>query len=221
MITTGSFENPEIVEIVQTTISFEPLEQNLPAEVEAFKNEFFLTPGTDPKKTYYTLEHLVEKYPQIPTLRNWRQVAFKEAVADDDELALLILEDYREFPNYLFTQAAYAQLCLKNGRWEEVPAIFKNKIILNDVYPERNIFHVTEFLVFYSLMGQYHCYAKNLEVAQSYLQIISEIDAEHPAVNLLLSTILRFLPEELCRRIFAMKNKNKRKAKPVQRKRRK
>jgi hypothetical protein len=212
------FKDQEKYRIVETTISFEPLDQNLPEEIESIKDQMFENLKSNPQEVYLTLEQLIKKYPSLPILRNWRQVAFNTIHDDEDKIASLILEDYTLFPDYLFTQGAYAQQCLDNNLWQKIPTIFKNKFNLNDLFPERDIFHITEHLLFYSIMGQYHCYNKNYDTAELHFKMISEFDIEHPTIDKLFFTMMKCFPGvfiNLFNEEFLKKGRTRKKTKAI------
>ncbi len=60
-------------------------------------------------------------------------------------------------PDYLFSKLNYAEICLKEGNYEKVPEILEGKYDLKSLYPERDLFHITEVVYFMGVVGT--CFA--------------------------------------------------------------
>lgn len=78
------------------------------------------------------LEAMIKEFPGIPKLRNHLALAYLSAGREDD-YARVIRETYERFPDYLFGIVNMGQLALKEGRVDDVPAIFHHTMLLHEL----------------------------------------------------------------------------------------
>ena len=71
-----------------------------------------------------------------------------------------------------------AEYFLKEGKLEEVEKIFDGKFNLKQLYPERDVFHVSEATAFMSLCGRYFLRKCDIKKANSYLDMLYEFQDE-------------------------------------------
>lgn len=145
--------------------------KKLPEDILQQYYESFWSLDEDPGTAVSILEKLLEKYPDIPEFKNNLAVAYGK-MGDNIKAKLLIDENYRMNPDYLFGKTAYAQLCLTRKRYDDVPKIFDNYQDLQLLYPDRELFHITEIMTFYSLWGLYYFRIGKLEQARVYYKLI-------------------------------------------------
>lgn len=165
--------------VSSATISYGPMESCFPSEVDAIANSLYKKLDSNPQELIMRLSKLMIKYPNIPILTNWLITAHKYAESDETIIDDLIKESYARFPEYLFAKIAYARLCYKNNEWQRIPKIFGNVWLLEDLYPEQEVFHITEATAFYHCMGLYHCYAGGYEAAENHIQMLRELIPEN------------------------------------------
>ncbi len=108
----------------------------------------------NPKKAVAKLEHLKKKYPDNPILLNFLYTAYNQ-IGDNDQTEKLALENYQKNPDYLFAKVNYAQFCLEKNDLAQIPIIFDNKFDLQELYPDRDVFHTTEAINFFAILGFY------------------------------------------------------------------
>jgi len=164
-------------------ITDEPLDnrdiKKLPAPVQARMDDLYELAQRDPRQAIPELERLVTTYPHIPTFFNHLSVAYL-AAGDQEHAAAIVREAYRRHPQYLFAKVNYANLCLQHGEIEKVPGIFDHACDLQQLYPHRTRFHVSEFTGFAWVMCRYFCAIGGQETAVLYYQMLKHVAPRHP-----------------------------------------
>ncbi|MDN3509087.1 MAG: hypothetical protein P0S93_03600, partial [Candidatus Neptunochlamydia sp.] len=130
------------------------LENSLSKEdLETFLKLYALA-TENPRKARKDLETFKEKHPTHPEVLNLLTYLYlscrKTRKADR-----LIEENYAKNPDYLFAKINFADLCLRRRKPQKIPDIFNKKLNLRELYPNKKIFHASEFRGFMVLMGFY------------------------------------------------------------------
>lgn len=208
--------NRDDVRIISMDITYDPLGNLYPKEVHKFGNTYQrrITKGKS-QELIKELDDLMIKYPDCCVLTNWKFVVYQRSGFDKELIDALILRNYEQFPHYLYAKFAYAHLCFERDEWEKVPAIFGDTWVLPDIYPDRDVFHVSEVANFYHTMGKYHIYAKDIEAVRPCINFLEQLDTENSSrlalhLNMLL---LAHCPEVLMDRMEKL-FKGKRNMKP-------
>ncbi len=97
----------------------------------------------------------------------------------------LIEENYAKNPDYLFAKINYGDLCLRRKKVQKIPEIFNKKSSLQELYPNKKIFHISEFRGFMVLMGFYHLALGKREAAECYHYLAERVDPKHPSTKIL------------------------------------
>ena len=164
-------------------ITDEPLDnrdiKRLPAQVQARIDELYALAQHDPTQAIPALERLVTTYPHIPTFLNHLSIAYL-AAGDQEHATACVQEAYRRHPQYLFAKVNYANLCLQQGEIGKVPGIFDHAGDLQQLYPHRTRFHVSEFTGFAWVMCRYFCAIGERETAALYYQMLKHVAPRHP-----------------------------------------
>jgi hypothetical protein len=66
---------------------------------------------------------------------------------------------------------------------DEVPAILGEKFALHHLYPNRRRFHISEFVAFTSMIGQFFELNGKTEAAKTYYEMLLKMAPEHPATR--------------------------------------
>ena len=106
---------------------------------------------------------LIEQYPNVPAFKNYL-TSFYNLKGKKDKAYSANHWLVKEHPDYLFGKLNLAAEYIETGRLEEVPKVLGQALDLKDLYPEREVFHITEFQSF-------------LNVSCSYLLEIGEAEA--------------------------------------------
>lgn len=146
---------------------------------EEERAELFDLLHDDPEAALPRLIAWVERYPDSRILRNWLAMAYSSTgdnVSAERETTLL----YEREPDYLFARVAMAQFCLHRGEIHRVAELFDHKLDLKLLYPQRNVFHLSEFLAFARVMVEYYLRKNEHCAAVRYHELMEEMDPEHP-----------------------------------------
>ena len=107
-------------------------------------------PKEDLDQAEQTLLALREKYPNVAMIENFLIAVYKNS-GKHDKCSATIKEHYKKYPNYLFAKAAYARDIMHDEKdWFE--QIFGQAVCLEDLYPDRDVFHISEVIAFFTLM---------------------------------------------------------------------
>ncbi len=203
------------VYLLEYEITEGPLEETrvgLTPEIEAQYEELHELTTTRPAEAVLRLEPLVDRYPQIPVLKNWLMVAYQQTGCEQESEAVGE-RLWREHPEYLFARINQAQVHLRRGELEKVPEVFGEELDLKLMYPHRNVFHISEVVALYNVLAEW-CYRKGQpETAMIYLDHLEEVAPDHPVTARL--ELLR-MPQILAE---AMKQLGSRRRRSVRRKR--
>src|SRR5262249_26974548 len=164
-------------------ITDEPLDnrdiKRLPSQVQARIDDLYALAQHDPMQAIPELERLIATYPQVPTFYNYLSIAYLQS-GDLEKTDACVREAYRRHPQYLFAKVNYANLCLQQGESEKVPGIFDHACDLQQLYPHRTRFHVSEFTGFAWVMCRYFCAIGEQETAVLYYQMLKQVSPKHP-----------------------------------------
>ena len=137
-----------------------------------------------PKKAKKEGDLFLKKYPTHPVVLNllsYIYISLKKV-----KKAKQLIECNYEFnPDNIFAKINYAHHCLDKKKFEKIPEIFEGKFNLQDLYPKRKTFHISEFRGFVLLMGYYFLSINNKAVAIHYHYLAKRLDKSHPSTLLL------------------------------------
>jgi hypothetical protein len=122
---------------------------------------------------------LIEKYPQVPHLKNYLSVAYKNTgnMEKAIEVNRWLL---KEHPDYLFGKLNLAFEYYNKQQYDKIPEIVGNLVEIQELYPGRDCFHLSEVTSFNKLAILYFCATGNLKAAESRYEILEEIAPGHP-----------------------------------------
>lgn len=157
----------------------EPVYERLPQPVkEQLDTLYHETVFQKPGEAIAVLQTLIERYPEVPQLYNYLYTAYQQ-LGDQDNSQRVLQETLARFPNYLFGRIAYAMDCLQRGEPEKVPEILDNKYELKLLYPERERFHISEVLGFYTVLAWYFHTQGERDRAETYYQLLRQLAPQH------------------------------------------
>ena len=120
------------------------------------------------------LNKLRVTYPNNPVILNYITSGY-QLLEWDEKVDELIAETYEKFPDYLFAQTAQANIYLRDGFAEKAFEVLKGANTLKQLYPHRNVFHITEFRTFEYFMVRYLCITENMKQAEVHLRYLEEL----------------------------------------------
>lgn len=131
------------------------------------------------KYTIKKVNKLCLKYPRVPVLKNILSTIYqqngntKQAFAVNQWLV-------REHPDYLFGKINLAAELLLKDEPEKIPEILGDAMEIGHLYPQRKEFHIEEVVGFYNIAVQYFLAIDDVESAEIRVEILEDIDDEHP-----------------------------------------
>jgi len=92
----------------------------------------------------------------------------------DDKLEKLIMITYERFPDYLFARIGLAGYYLNNDNPEKALEIIEG-YNLKQLYPDRDVFHITEFRALEYFFVRFYCMEGNIKQAKIHYQNLEKI----------------------------------------------
>lgn len=179
----GESELPANVQLLSYQITFEPLdraEDKLPGLVEALsdiREQLFEDTHENPQAAIPVLQRLLERFPNEPMLLNWLSAALGRA-GDIEGCNRVARQNFEANPNYLFARLNYAQIGLHEGGLEAVEEILDRKYDLKLLYPERDIFHVSEYRAFCGVMIPYWIRKGEFRAARLMFDTLEQLEPD-------------------------------------------
>lgn len=172
-------------ESLSYTITEEPIRDDyVPEEVQNEMENLFYKSQDEPELVIDRLEELIEKYPNMPLLYNFISVAYS-TIGNLDKAKHYVFLNYKNNPDYLFSKLNYAEICMKNGDYDQVPEIFDNKFDLKALYPERDVFHLTEVVSFMGIVGTYFAHIGATDQVELFYRCLNELVPNHKLTRML------------------------------------
>ncbi|TXD53251.1 MULTISPECIES: DUF1186 domain-containing protein [unclassified Polaribacter] len=135
-----------------------------------------------PKTKTNTLKKLLKytvQFPKVPVFKNYLTTyyIFNSNPEKARECNLWLV---KEHPNYLFGLLSLASTLIENENFDEVKNVLGKNLLLHELYPERTEFHLDEVMAYFSVSIQYLLAVGDIDEAEVRLEILEEIDNEHP-----------------------------------------
>ncbi|NOX61769.1 MAG: hypothetical protein GXP42_07470 [Chloroflexi bacterium] len=189
---------------VEYKVTFEPIfddaYRRLPKAVRDRLDELFELIQRKPQEAVPELLRLKRKYPNIPQIYNYLTSALS-SLGKIEEAEAVTRECLRRHPDYLFARINMAQFHLARGEYDKVPEIFDHTYELKLLYPERNLFHITEVVGFFGAVGMYFAKTGQRTVAEKYLEILQKLAPGSPLTQQLKRELHPGLIVRLARRL--------------------
>jgi len=106
----------------------------------------------------------------------------------------IVRETYKLFPGILIPTVGYANLLLEEGKPDAALAVFNGKTDLNELYPDRKVFHVNEAGEYYACMCRLYIALDDLDAADLYMNAIFKKDLTKRAAK----TLVMAAVSEMC-----------------------
>ncbi len=187
---------PQLIQIADCMVSLKPMPEFLAEKLNPkdLKEYIYLLEQAQfyPHRHFDEILQFQKRHPDLPEAANLLAFVYiqkKEIQKAED----LICENYEKFPHYLFAKINYADQLLRKKMVDKIPEIFPG-FNLKKLYPERKLFHYTEFRGFMVTLGFYHLALKNRKAAKSCLSNAKKVDPDHSSIKLLEKKLkMRFL----------------------------
>lgn len=165
-------------------LTYEITEEPMPTDpaVEAAiadqREELYDLALDNPTAAIPKLQKLLAQFPDSPLLLNWLSVAYLGA-NQREQYEQAVRLNYERNPNYLFARLNLAHIEMEAGRTERVPEIFDHQFDLKLLYPERDVFHLSEFINFCALMAEYYARTGDFDAADTMVGMLEQTAPDH------------------------------------------
>lgn len=181
---------PTVLELVQYEIVWDVIEEASDRclsdedaeQINAIGEE--VLGGRKSRKLLADIESMIERFPEIPKLYNYKSIVLMR-MKKWHEVNQCIRETVERFPDYLFAKTNYCQLLLEEGRVDEVDRILGGELRIDRHLGGRTRIHISEFRCWNCLMVRYGIAKGNLELAASHMDMLEEIEPDHPEVAMM------------------------------------
>lgn len=131
---------------------------------------------------------LIEKYPHIPAFKNYLS-SYYRLLGKPEKSYEVNHWTLKEHPDYLFGKLNLAVEYMEKQQPEKVLEILGESLGLQELYPERKVFFVQEYISFYTVSCRYLIQSDELEAAESRISMMEQVLNEHPIIEELRSLI--------------------------------
>ena len=121
------------------------------------------------------LEGWIQKYPDYPQFKNYLSVYY--SLTNRKEKAFTYNQEMEAMhPAYIYSRINRAEECLAKGEMANVPDILGSTFDLAALYPDRKIFHVTEFASYYKVVIRYWFTLNEVNKARPVVLMLEELE---------------------------------------------
>ena len=136
------------------------------------------------------LPRLIKQNPRVPVFKNLLATLHNER-GEKEQAFKANRWLVKEHPNYLFGRLNLAVEYLDTAP-EKIPSILGESMELKALYPNREEFHIEEFVAFNQIAALYFLATNDFPQAQIRLEMMQGIAPEHPKTNYLQERIQQF-----------------------------
>lgn len=171
---------PQIVRLCEYDITWEPIgsleehEPELDAAMGNRRQQLFEWTHDSPHRAIPLLESLFQDFPNSRTLMNWLTAAYQR-IGAEEKANRMILICHERHPSYLFARVNLAALHLERGEIRQAEAVMGMKWDLKLMYPQRKVFHISEFMAMGQIAVEYYSLTGNSQAAKLVFQAIEAI----------------------------------------------
>jgi len=189
-------------------ITDEPLKKSaIPEEIESEMENIFEQSKKSPGKIIERLKELIRKYPHVPQLYNYISVAYSN-LGDNEKLKYYVEKNYQNNPGYLFAKLNYAEICMMEGDFDKVPEILENKFDIKALYPERELFHISEVAGFMGVAGLYFAHIGNTQQAELFCKGLEQLSPRHGHIKKIKRYLFMKSVKKVFKKMFGKRRKN-------------
>ena len=180
--------------------------QRLPRSVKKRFEELHKMIYAKPKEAIPELIELKKKYPYVPVFYNHLTLALSK-IGRDREAEAVSRECLQRRPDYLFARINMAEFYLMRGEYEKIAELFDHTYDLGLLYPERDVFHISEAVGFFGIIGMYLAKTGQTQAAEIYLEMLQEMAPGEPLTKRLKRELHPGPLARLARRLAASQEK--------------
>ncbi|WP_274704551.1 DUF1186 domain-containing protein [Zunongwangia pacifica] len=125
------------------------------------------------------LPRLIKQYPRVPALKNFLATLHKER-GEMEQAFKANRWLVKEHPYYLFGRLNLAAEYLENDQLEKIPEVLGEMMELKSLYPNREEFHIEEFIAFNQISVLYFLAQDDIEQAEMRVDMMVKVAPDHP-----------------------------------------
>ena len=108
-----------------------------------------------------------------------------------DKAFEVLNQTVEKFPNYIYGKFEMASYYLRRGEYHlALEALSKCKS-LKELYPQRKLFHISEWIAFYTVLGRYFVGVQDIPQANFCKKLVEHFDPDADEIDLLAFEIRR------------------------------
>lgn len=154
-----------------------PNESKIPDSLKLELGEIYWEMENPKSKTIDKIQKLIQKYPGNLQLKNYLSSIY--AKLGNMEKAWAVNDDIlKKHPDYLFAKINKANQYADEGQFEKMLELLGKGFDLQDLYPDRDTFHVSEFLSLQNVAVKYYANTGDFEQANIRLDIMADVDKD-------------------------------------------
>ena len=138
------------------------------------------------------LPRLIKQYPRVPALKNFLATLHKER-GEMEQAFKANRWLVKEHPNYLFGRLNLAAEYLENDQLEKIPEVLGEMMELKSLYPNREEFHIEEFIAFNQISVLYFLAQDEIEQAEMRVDMMVKVAPDHPKTEYAQDRIKQFM----------------------------
>jgi len=124
------------------------------------------------------MEGYVEDYPKNPRFKS-HLYAFYMGIGERDEAKKMALRMLNQHPDYLFSKLNLAETCMLEGNYEMVDKMLGESRKIETIAPDTEVFHVSEFLSYYSISACCAIKTDDRDTSEEYLAMMIDLAPDH------------------------------------------
>ena len=125
------------------------------------------------------IKKYIEKYPHILPFQNFLYSAYMQA-GQDDKANAVNEKTLAEHPDYLIGIINRAAGYLMAEEYEKIPEVLGHMLEIGELQPDREKFHIIEYMSFNKIVVLYACAIENIELAKNRFELMEKIAPERP-----------------------------------------
>ncbi|MEQ6120347.1 DUF1186 domain-containing protein [Reichenbachiella sp. MALMAid0571] len=121
------------------------------------------------------IEKQIKAFPNSPTLKNYLAVWYSVngQAEKSNEVNRRIVAEH---PDYLFGKVNLGFEYFQKGQYEKIPEVMGQDMELASLYPNREVFHISEVSAFLKMTIRYFSVTGNMDKAESDFKLMSDLD---------------------------------------------
>lgn len=168
-------------------------ENKITPEARPYLEESYEISCSPEKSGIAKIQALVEKFPDCPQFMNYLSTAYTN-IGETEKAREVNRKIIDKHPNYLFAKLNLAAEYLDKNEFDKVPKVLGGDMELKSLYPNRNVFHITEVTSFLKFAVHYYAHTNNPEQAINRFELMMKVD---PDSNMAEDTYLFLLERDI------------------------